>query len=96
MKHSMITAAALAAGLALAGLASAQPPAGGGGHGAFAAVRQACAADIQKACPDAKPGPGGGMRECVAAHHAEFSQPCQSAIAQIRAARSQGGEAAPP
>jgi hypothetical protein len=106
MKLSMFTAAALAAGLAFAGAVSAQPPAGEGGgggghgHGAMAAVRQACMADIQKACPDAKPGPGGGMRECIVGHHTEFSQPCQDAIAQMRAARQQqqqnGGGAPPP
>lgn len=99
MKHSLLTAAALVAGLALAGLASAQPPAGGGnggGHGAMAAVRQACAADVQKFCPDAKPGPNGGMRECMMTHHADFSQPCQDALAQMRAARQQQGGGASP
>jgi hypothetical protein len=109
MKLSMFTAAALAAGLAFAGAVSAQPPAGDGGggggghggHGPMAAVRQVCMADIQKACPDAKPGPGGGVRECIVAHHTEFSQPCQDAIAQMRAARQQqhqggGGESPAP
>ena len=88
MTHSRLIAATLAATL-FAGAAFAQP-AGGGGNGA---VRQACMADIQKACPDAKPGPGGGMRECAKAHFKEFSQPCQSALIAMRA-RMQAARAA--
>jgi hypothetical protein len=58
-------------------------------------IRQACAADFQKFCPDAKPGPGGGMRECIVGHQADFSDGCKSAIAQMRAAMQarQGGGA---
>jgi Skp family chaperone for outer membrane proteins len=48
-------------------------------------VQTACAADFQKACPDAKPGPGGGRWQCVKGHLSEFSQPCQSAIADMKA-----------
>jgi hypothetical protein len=82
MTHSRLIAATLAAAL-FAGTAFAQPAGGGGGGNG--AVRQACMADIQKACPDAKPGPGGGMRECARAHFKEFSQPCQSALIAMRA-----------
>ena len=78
MIHPRLIAATLAVAL-FAGAASAQPGGGGG------AVRQACMADFQKACPDAKPGPGGGMRECAKAHFTEFSQPCQSALQAMRA-----------
>ena len=92
MKPSILIAGAAALGLALASAAVAQPPDGGpgpGGGGGRGALRQACMADFQKFCPDAKPGPGGGMRECVMTHHADFSQPCQTAPAQMRAARAQ-------
>jgi hypothetical protein len=91
MKHPVLIAGALALGLIVAGAASGQPQGGGGGGGAGVGVRQACAADFQKFCPDAKPGPGGGLRECVAAHHADFSDACKSAIAAMRAARQQQG-----
>jgi len=73
MTHPRLIAATLAVAL-FAGAASAQPTGGGGGG-----------ADFQKACPDAKPGPGGGMRECAKAHLSEFSQPCQSALQAMRA-----------
>jgi hypothetical protein len=94
MKSSILIAGAAAFGLALASAAIAQPPAdssgsGPGPGGGRGAMRQACAADIQKFCPDAKPGPGGGMRECVVKNHDSFSPGCQAAIAQMRAARQQ-------
>ncbi len=83
-------AAAFAVALFAAGAASAQPAGGGG-------VRQACMADIQKACPSAKPGPGGGMRECARDHFKEFSQPCQTALMQMRARmQQQGGNSTQP
>jgi hypothetical protein len=85
MTRSRLIAATFAAAL-IAGAASAQPPGAG-------AVRQACMADFQKACPTAKPGPGGGMRECAQAHFQEFSQPCQSALKAMRA-RMQAAHAA--
>jgi hypothetical protein len=89
MKLSMFTAA-LVAGIAFAGAVCAQPA------NPMQAVRTACTADFQKYCPDAKPGPGGGIRECVVAHHADFSQQCMSAIMAARQARQQqGGGAAP-
>jgi hypothetical protein len=78
MKH-LIFAGALVAGLAFAGLATADPP----------GPREACAADFQKLCPDAKPGPGGGLRECVQAHFSQFSTPCQQAIQAMRARMQQ-------
>ncbi|HTX48256.1 MAG TPA: hypothetical protein VME40_02590 [Caulobacteraceae bacterium] len=86
MKHP-IFAAAFAGALAVASVASAQPAGGGGGGG----VRQACAADIQKACPDAKPGPGGGMRECIRDHWDQLSDGCRAAITKMRAQRQQQG-----
>ena len=85
MKIRFLASAALALSLVVAGAASAQPD-----------VRTACAADFQKACPDAKPGPGGGLRECVIAHQAEFSDGCKAALAAMMAARQNGGGAPPP
>ncbi len=95
MLHRLVIAATLAAGLALATPALALP-AGGGGR---AAVRQACASDIHKLCPDARPGPGGGMRACIRGHFLSFSDPCKRAIMTLRAERRQrreDGAANPP
>jgi hypothetical protein len=88
MKQHLFAAAALAAGLAVAGAGLAQP-AGGTGGGGGGGVRQACSADMQKLCPDAKPGPGGGMRECMKAHFADLSDGCKTAINHMR--QSHGG-----
>ena len=85
MNFSRLIAFGLSAAL-FAGAALAQTPGGG-------PVRTACAADFQKACPDAKPGPGGGMGQCARAHFTEFSSPCQSAIQAMRA-RMQANRAA--
>ena len=85
MKIRFLAASALAISLVVAGAASAQPD-----------VRTACAADFQKACPDAKPGPGGGLRECVMTHQSEFSDGCKAALAAMMAARQNGGGAPPP
>jgi hypothetical protein len=52
-------------------------------------VHHICTQDFQRLCPQAHPGPGGGLHECIVAHKAEFSQPCQSAMQQFRAARLQ-------
>jgi hypothetical protein len=76
----LIAGAALAL---LAGSAFADPPAGG--------VRATCPADFQKYCPDAKPGPGGGLRECVTAHFKEFTKPCQDAIIEMRTRMQSSG-----
>jgi hypothetical protein len=98
MKPSILIAGALAFGLASAAIA--QPPAdsGGGQGGGRAAMRQACGADIQKYCPDAKPGPGGGLRDCVMKNHDSFSDSCKAALAQMRSARQQqnGGSSPAP
>ncbi|HEY2710500.1 MAG TPA: hypothetical protein VGI95_20850 [Caulobacteraceae bacterium] len=82
MSHLRL-AAATAVVLALASAAAAQQPTSG--------VRQLCAADIQKLCPNAKMGPGGGMRECVKDHFSALSKPCQSAINDMRAKMQQSG-----
>jgi hypothetical protein len=82
MQHHLLTAGALALGLVVAAAASAQPAGGN-------AVMQACQADLAKLCPDAKPGPGGGLRECVVGHFNDLSTPCKQAIMAMRAQRQQ-------
>lgn len=83
MKQPLFAAAALAASLALAGAAFAQPAGGG--------ARAACQADIQKFCPAATPGPGGTLRACIRDHQAQLSDACKSAIAAMIAARQAAG-----
>jgi hypothetical protein len=78
---SMTLSNVIALGLSATLLASAAAAQTGGAT----PVRTACAADFQKACPEAKPGPGGGMGQCARAHFKEFTQPCQSAIQAMRA-----------
>jgi hypothetical protein len=77
MTHRILMTCAAAAALTLASVAWAQPQ-------QAPDPRQACAADFQKLCPDAKPGPGGGLRECVTAHFNELSDPCKQAIMAMR------------
>jgi hypothetical protein len=49
-------------------------------------VREACAADFKKLCPDVQPG-GGRIRACIAGHRDELSQGCRDALKQARAQR---------
>lgn len=62
-------------------------------------VREACAADLKKFCPDVQPG-GGRIRACIAAHRDDLSQGCRDALLQARALRQQpanpGAPAQPP
>ena len=88
MKHPILTGTSLALGLLAAGASLAQPS-------GRATVRAACAADFQKFCPDAKPGAGGGIKECVQVHLSDFSADCKAAIALMQSARG-GGDTAPP
>ena len=78
MKLSTLAAAA-ALTLLSAGVAAAQGQ--GQGNPAMAAVRQACAADMQKLCPD-KTGPD--RRQCMMDHSADLSDGCKSAIADMQ------------
>jgi hypothetical protein len=73
------TAAALAACLA-AGAAAAQTP-----TAPMAQLRQVCAADFQKLCPDAVPGHG-AIAQCVKGHVQELSPDCKSALMARREA----------
>ena len=79
MKLSTLAAAA-AVMLLSAGVAAAQSGQGQG-NPAMAAVRQACAADMQKLCPD-KTGPD--RRQCMMDHSADLSDGCKSAMAAMR------------
>jgi len=47
-------------------------------------VRQVCAADFQKVCPDAKPGHG-ALKACAKAHFMSFSTPCRHELRAMRA-----------
>jgi hypothetical protein len=84
MTLSPLTAAALAITLLAAGAAAADPAGGGD-------VRQVCAADFQKACPDAKPG-NGALKACAKAHFMSFSKPCKDALKAMRSRMSQSGQ----
>jgi hypothetical protein len=81
-----LSLAAMLAGSAAAALAQ-DAPAGGG------RIRQACAADMAKICPDAQPGPG--RRQCVMEHREQFSDACKAAIAEVMARRRANQPAAP-
>jgi hypothetical protein len=84
MTLSRLAALALSAALLTASAASAQPAGGD--------IRQVCATDFQKACPDAKPG-NGALKACAKAHFMSFSQPCKDALKAMRARMSQSGAA---
>jgi hypothetical protein len=88
MTLSRLSFAALALSL-LAGAAVAQPT--DSGADPRAAMRAACAADFAKLCPDAKPGPGGGLRECIESNQDKLSDGCKAAIQSMRAAMQNGG-----
>lgn len=85
----------LAASLALAGAAFAQPQEGGHGGG----LRAACQADLQALCKDVQPG-GGRIRQCLKAHKDAISAPCKTAMAERMAehngARHGAMDAPPP
>ena len=84
------------AALAIAGAAFAQPAGGGGGQApspemqaARAAMREACAADMQKLCAD-KQGREAFM--CLRENADQASAPCKAAFAKMPA---RGGQAGP-
>jgi hypothetical protein len=83
MQRIILAGAALAA-LALASSATAQAPANGPGS----AVRQACAADAVKLCPD-KTGPD--RRQCMVDNKDKLSDGCKAAIAAAMQQMQQGG-----
>lgn len=78
----MFAIVALAAAAGLAGMAAAQDQGGpgSGAGGPMAAVRKACAADLEKFCPG-KTGPE--RRRCVMENHEKFTPDCQSALSAM-------------
>ena len=89
MKRQIATTLAALA-LAAAGASFAQQPGGGGGAGpspemqaARAAMREACAADMQKLC-EGKTGREAFM--CLRENADKASQGCKDAMAKMRAA----------
>jgi hypothetical protein len=56
--------------------------------------RRACRADVQKLCPDAKPG-GGEIRKCLQDHKDELSDACKEAIARRHARRHEKSSSEP-
>jgi hypothetical protein len=67
----------------VAAAATAMAIAGSAAHAAQSAMAKVCGPEIMKLCPDAKPGPERG--KCVQSHLAEFSSPCQDALAKAAA-----------
>jgi len=81
-------AAVVAAGVLSMALA---PSAASAAHGAGKA---ACRADVEKLCPDAKPG-GGEIRKCLHEHKDELSDACKQAMAHRREHRHEKSGEAP-
>ncbi len=73
------TAFAIAACLAAGAAAAQTPPA------PMPKLREVCAADVQKLCPDVTPGHG-AVAQCVRGHVQELSPDCKSALMARREA----------
>jgi Cysteine rich repeat len=60
-------------------------------------VRQLCAADVQRLCPQLQPGHG-AIAACLKDHMNDVSADCRSALAAMRerARQRQGDQAQPP
>jgi hypothetical protein len=67
-------------------------PPGGMDNPQLAAVRQACAADMQRLCPNAQ---GADRRTCMANHVNDLSKACADARAALMAQYNQNGGGAP-
>jgi hypothetical protein len=81
IRIGILVATTAVSSLALAqGAPPAPPP--DDGHG-FAKVREACKPDVERLCPDVKPG-GGRIRECLKTHEADLSDTCKGAIKEAR------------
>lgn len=98
MIRTALAALCLTAGLAAAAKAQdapsppAAPPAPAGGGRIAGQLREACAADAQKFCPDLGPGPE--RRACMREHQAQLTPACRDAMAAARSAlgaRRNGG-----
>ena len=84
----------VAVGLFWGSLAMAQTPQAGGPPPGMEKAREACAPDIQKLCPDVKPG-GGRIIQCLRSHATEVSDPCKTAMQQAHGHRHGAGGAGP-
>ena len=73
------TAGAIAACLAAGAVAAQTPPP------AMPKLRQACAADFQRLCPDVTPGHG-AVAQCIKGHVSDLSPDCKSALMARREA----------
>ena len=98
MKSQLIAlaAAALLASVSGASLAQdANPPApttqgsSGGGGGGASAVRDACMADVMKACPDVHDRDS--FRACLTNHYSDMSDGCKSAVNAMRSSMQSSG-----
>ena len=92
MKSQLIALAAAAllasvsgASLAQDAPASTTPPAGG----AASNVRDACMADVMKACPDVHDRDS--FRQCLMDHSADMSDGCKAAVAAMRSSMQSSG-----
>jgi hypothetical protein len=89
-------AATLALGITSAAFAQQGSQTAAPGQGPLVGkLREACAADVQKYCPDKQPGPD--RRACMRENQAKLTDACKSAMADARAAagaarRNGGGE----
>lgn len=63
-------------------------------RGAGQRVRQACADELARFCPDA--GPGSGLMRCLRPHESELSEACRAALPQRGGGRGRGSEPPPP
>lgn len=86
MTLSRLSATAVALALFAAGAALADQPV------SAAEVREICAADFQKVCPDAKPG-NGALKACAKSHFMRFAYPCRRALKALRAEMRKNGQA---
>jgi len=97
MKSQLIAlaAAALLASVSGASLAQdANPPApttqgSSGGGGGASAVRDACMADVMKACPDVHDRDS--FRACLTNHYSDMSDGCKSAVNAMRSSMQSSG-----
>ena len=85
MKSQVTTLAAALALTLFAGAALAADP-----DATMSRVRDVCAGDIQKFCPNVEPG-GGRLRGCIRHHWFSLSKDCKSALLDMRRRHQSSG-----